>query len=80
MTCRELVEFLSDYLSHDLLGVERDAFEQHLRACAACARYLDGFAATVDLAREAFDDPEAPVPSEVPEELVSAILNARRRA
>lgn len=80
MTCRELVEFLSDYLSNDLPVVEKAAFEEHLLACDACSRYLDGFAAMVDLTREAFDDPEAPVPSEVPDELVSAILSARRRA
>jgi anti-sigma factor RsiW len=79
MTCRELVEFLSDYLADDLPVVEKRAFEEHIRECAACARYLDGFSATVELTRRAFDDPEAPVPSEVPEELVSAILSARRR-
>jgi anti-sigma factor RsiW len=79
MTCRELVEFLSDYLSNDLSDVEKDAFEGHLRACDVCTRYLDGFAGMIDLARGAFDDPEAPVPSEVPEELVTAILSARRR-
>ena len=79
MTCRELVEFLSDYLSSDLSGVEKEAFEDHIRDCVACARYLEGFAATVGLVREAFCDPEEPVPTEVPEELVEAILTARLR-
>jgi predicted anti-sigma-YlaC factor YlaD len=80
MTCRELVEFLSDYLANDLAGVEKDAFEEHLRDCDACTRYLEAFAATVELAREAFGDPDVPVPSDVPERLLSAILRARRQA
>lgn len=80
MTCRELVEFLSDYLSNDLSVVEKASFEEHVRECAACTRYLEGFAATVGLSREAFADPEAPVPGDVPEELVSAIVSARRRS
>jgi anti-sigma factor RsiW len=79
MTCREFVEFLSDYLSNDLSSVEREAFEEHIRGCGDCERYLEGFAATVGLAREAFDDPEVPAPADVPEELVDAILTARRR-
>jgi hypothetical protein len=32
----------------------------------------------VELGRHAFDDPDAPVPATVPEELVKAILAARR--
>jgi anti-sigma factor RsiW len=80
MTCRELVELLSDYLSDDLPRPERSAFEDHVRECEPCARYVEGFAATVGLARDAFRDLDAGVRGEAPEELVGAILAARRRA
>lgn len=79
MTCRELVEFLSDYLSEELPPPVRGAFEEHIRECEDCERYLEGFAATVELAKGCFEDPDAPLPSEVPAEIVAAVLNARRQ-
>ena len=78
MTCRDFVAFIADFLSGDLPAAERQAFEGHLHACANCARYLDAYRATVALEKSAFGDREAPVPDEVPDELVDAILRARR--
>jgi hypothetical protein len=39
---------------------------------------LSRYKATVALGRAAFDEPDAPLPDEVPEELVSAILESLR--
>ena len=78
MTCRDFVAFIADFLSGDLPSAERQAFERHLHACANCARYLEGYRVTVALEQRAFGDQEAPVPDEVPGELVDAILRARR--
>lgn len=79
MTCRSLVEILSDYLSAELSPAQRNASEEHIRECPGCERYLTGFAATVALAKSCFDDPAAPLPVGVPPEIVAAILNACRR-
>jgi len=78
VTCRELADFIADYLSEALPGETRAHFERHLGACSNCVIYLEGYRETVKLGQAAFDDPDAPVPETVPEELVKAILAARR--
>lgn len=79
LTCRELIEFLRDYLDGELPPEQRERFEHHLRLCPACVRYLHTYQETVRLGREAFREPEGAVPEEVPEELVRAVLDSRRR-
>jgi anti-sigma factor RsiW len=80
LTCRELVEFLMAYLDRELPDAQRRAFDAHLRVCADCVAYLRSYEATVRLERQAFAAPGAPVPDDVPEELVAAILASRRPA
>jgi len=78
VTCREFVTFIADFLSGELPENERQAFERHLLRCGNCARYLEGYRATIALEKRAFDDQDAPVPETVPDELVDAILRTRR--
>jgi anti-sigma factor RsiW len=78
VTCRELADFIADYLAGTLPAETRAQFERHMGVCTNCVSYLDGYKTTVELGRRAFDDPDAPVPATVPEELVKAILAARR--
>ena len=78
MTCRELADFIADYLSGTLPAETRAQFERHMGVCTNCVTYLDGYKTTVEIGRRAFADPDAPVPDTVPEELVKAILAARR--
>jgi anti-sigma factor RsiW len=78
VTCRELADFIADYLADTLPADTRAQFERHMGLCSNCVTYIDGYKATVELGRHAFDDPDAPVPATVPEELVKAILAARR--
>jgi anti-sigma factor RsiW len=80
VTCRELADFIGDYLSGELPADARAEFEHHLRLCPNCRRYLAGYEATVALGKAAFDDENAAVPADVPEELVQAILDARKDA
>jgi len=79
MTCCEVIDFLLEYLSGELSAGERTAFEQHLAKCPDCAAYLKSYEQTIKLGKAVFADPEAPVPQDVPEELVQAILASRRR-
>ena len=77
MTCRECSEFLSDYLDGELDPAVRATFDQHLSRCPSCVTYLDQFAATIRAERLAFaDDEDSECP--LPEELIRAILEARR--
>lgn len=79
VTCREFADFLMDYVSGDLPDEVRQAFVDHLELCPNCQRYLESYEESIALGRRAFDDAEAPVPAEVPEELIRAILASRRR-
>ena len=79
MTCRELVDFLGMYLEGALSDEVRRRFEQHVAACPECAAYLETYRATVKLTKDAFRDPDGPVPADVPQDLVKAILAARRK-
>jgi anti-sigma factor RsiW len=77
LTCRELVEFLAEYLEGRLPESEHARFEHHLAACHSCRCYLRSYEATVLRTRDAFAGPSAELPGDVPEDLVRAILAAR---
>ena len=49
MTCRELVEVLTDYLEGTLPREDRQRLEKHLEACPYCAQYLAQMRRTIDL-------------------------------
>jgi len=78
MTCRETIEFLMDFLDHDLPAAQRAAFESHLAACPPCVEFLRSYEQTRDLECRCFQDEQPPVG--VPEALVQAILSAKRAA
>jgi anti-sigma factor RsiW len=78
VTCREFTGFIAEYLAEGLPASQRDDFERHLSRCTNCARYLEQYRRTIDMGRVAFADDESPVPADVPEDLIAAILRARR--
>ena len=78
MNCREFTEFLHEYLSGKLPEGERAEFDKHLAECPWCVAYLDSYKKTIQLEKDAFIPAEAPPPAEVPEELIQAILQARK--
>jgi anti-sigma factor RsiW len=78
MTCRDLVEGLFAFVEDDLDRGSKDAFEGHLRSCAACRAYRRSYETTVRLLKLAFHpSPSAEV---LPEPLVRAILVSRSRS
>lgn len=76
MTCRELNDFLLEYLEGSLSGDVRRVFDEHLGVCPACVRYLEEYREVVRLGRACGEEHDAA--AEAPEELVQAILAARR--
>ncbi len=77
MTCRELTDFLMDYLDNALSPDARDVFERHLGECPACRSYLRSYETTIRLEKGSYcdhDDAEHAAPAE----LVKAILESRR--
>jgi anti-sigma factor RsiW len=79
VTCRDFVDFLIEYFSGELAEAERTEFEGHLAECPACVTYLDTYRKTIQLLKAVYVHPEDPVPDEVPEDLVRAILAARSK-
>jgi len=47
LSCRELVELVTDYLEDALSSADRVRFEAHIRGCDACTMYLDQMRATI---------------------------------
>lgn len=79
MTCRELADFIADYLSGEIPGDVRAQFDWHLSVCPNCRQYLANYQATIAVGRRAFLADEAEVPPDVPDDLLRAILEARKR-
>lgn len=79
ITCREFVDFLMDYLEGSLEADVRSTFKGHMDDCPSCVTYLDTYRETVALGKRILcDAPDGPVPEDVPDDLVQAILAARR--
>lgn len=85
ITCRQLIDFLGDYMANELSDNDQREIARHLAVCPSCVAYLDSYAQTIRLERAVRDDAsaspdgEAALPA-LPEELVRRILAARSRA
>ena len=76
ITCRELTEFLDDYLADRLESAVRAAFDEHLAVCSDCANYLSSYRRSIELGKQANGNSEKAPP--IPPELTKAILKSRR--
>ena len=79
MTCRELIEFLNAYVSGELPPQRRAEFDRHLSVSPPCVAYLESYRETIRLARGSFEEPEDPVPEDVPPALLAAIRAAIKK-
>ena len=78
VTCRDFVQFLDDYLAGALLGEQLAAFNEHLAACPSCVSYMKTYRETIRLGKLALAPTGEPLPEDIPEDLVRAILQARK--
>ena len=60
MTCRELVQLITDYLEGGLSRRDRRRFERHLRGCDGCPTYVEQMRETVRVAGVLREDDLAP--------------------
>jgi anti-sigma factor RsiW len=79
VTCQEFIDFLMAYLDGELAPEATAVFEKHMQLCSPCVDYLESYKSTVAMGRQACADKDAEVPSDVPEGLLKAILEARKR-
>ena len=73
--CRDLADFLSEYIEARLPIAQKVVFESHLSSCPPCLDYMRSLRATIVAGQKAC---EGEVP--MPEKLVKAILKARKQA
>lgn len=78
MTCRQLADFILDYVEGRLPAAQVGEFERHLAACPPCVAYLDGYRRTIALGRAALAA-GAPAEGPAPERLIEAVRAARRK-
>ncbi len=78
MTCKELISFLVDYVDGELPPSEQRRFDQHLELCNDCTAYVASYRETVRLGKMICRPGRDELPPDVPEDLVQAILEARR--
>lgn len=67
MSCRELVELVTDYLDGAMPGPERARFEEHLTECEGCTTYLDQMRTTIQVAGALTEES---IPADAREELL----------
>ncbi len=78
ITCRELIDFIADYLDGALTQIQANDFTRHLDICPSCRAYLATYQVTIRAGKEAlrYDDSAN---EDAPEDLIRAILKIRDR-
>jgi anti-sigma factor RsiW len=76
MTCRELVEVVSDYLEGSLSPADTRRLEEHLGECPYCVAYVDQMRQTIAALGELIEDSISP---ETRGELLEAFRGWRQR-
>ena len=79
ITCRELIDFIADYLDGTLSPPMRAEFERHLGVCPSCVAYLDSYKKTISMGKMALARTDGPATGAVPEGLLRAIREARAK-
>jgi predicted anti-sigma-YlaC factor YlaD len=60
LTCKEVVELVTDYLENVLLPGTRDRVDAHLAECPGCTAYLEQIQKTIGMLRTLTEQPVLP--------------------
>ena len=74
MSCRELVEVITEYLEDTMSAADRERFEAHLGECEYCVNYLDQMRETIAALGKL---PEESLSGRARAELLAAFRNFR---
>lgn len=74
MTCRQVVELMTDYIEGSLSAADRARFEEHIAGCDGCTAYLAQLRMTLDLVGRLADEP---VPAAIQVQLMDAFRDWR---
>ena len=78
ITCKEFEDFVFRYLDDELPARQRSLFELHMRLCRECREYLAAYRRSIEVGRAAVKSADEALPDDVPEDLIKAILEARK--
>lgn len=79
ITCKQLIEFIADYLDGEIAPDAKHEFERHLKVCPSCVAYLESYQQTIALGKQALHPCDDPASGTVPEGLVRAVREARSK-
>lgn len=71
MSCKSLVELVTEYLEGALPQAERERFERHLAGCDGCTAYLEQMRTTIRLTGALSEE-------QIPDEARVALLHVYR--
>ena len=74
MTCRQVVELMTEYLEDALSALDRARFEEHIAGCDGCRAYLAQLRTTKRVVGKLADEP---IPEPLEAELVKAFRDWR---
>jgi predicted anti-sigma-YlaC factor YlaD len=75
LTCKEIVEIVTDYLEGTMAPELRERFDDHLSSCEGCSAYLAQMRETIRLTGMLTEEA---IPPEQRERLLSAFRDWRR--
>lgn len=78
ITCLQFNDFVGRYFDNELSEQQRVVFETHLRFCRECREYLQAYKRAMEVGHSVMSSSDSTLPEDVPEELVKAILDARK--
>jgi predicted anti-sigma-YlaC factor YlaD len=64
LSCKQVVELVTDYLERTLLAETEALFEEHLGDCSGCTTYVQQLRQTIDLLRKLAEEPVFPMTKE----------------
>ena len=74
LTCRELVELVTEYLDGALESRDRARFEEHVMTCPPCHSHIDQMRRTIDVLGRV---PEESLPPDAQRDLLEAFRDWR---
>lgn len=81
ITCKDFVEFIRRLLDGELSEEESREFDAHMGICPSCIDYLESIKTTRKCCKGLCDEQAGDeLPADVPEQLVQAILKAKKAA
>jgi anti-sigma factor RsiW len=75
LTCREMVELVTEYLEGSMPARERAIFEAHLSVCPGCTAYLEQMRQTISALGKLTEET---IPAPARDELLNVFRNWKR--